>query len=75
MELTLLISVDNAVMIAHESVMGNMGQNCCAGSRTFVQDKIYDEFVKKSIEAANNRPIGDPMNPVNVNGPQVSCRL
>jgi acyl-CoA reductase-like NAD-dependent aldehyde dehydrogenase len=50
--------------------MTNMGQCCIAGSRTFVHEDIYDEFVKKSVERANRRTVGDPWeNPEN--GPQV----
>ena len=29
--------LDKAVEIAHEAIFANHGQNCCAGSRTFVQ--------------------------------------
>lgn len=35
-------NVDEAVEIAHNAIFANHGQNCCAGSRTFVQEKIYD---------------------------------
>lgn len=34
--------VDEAVKIAHTAIFFNHGQNCCAGSRTFVQENIYD---------------------------------
>lgn len=30
-------SVDTAVDIAHGAIFNNHGQNCCAGSRTYVQ--------------------------------------
>ena len=50
--------------------MTNMGQCCIAGSRTFVHEDIYDEFVRKSVERAKRRTVGDPWdNPEN--GPQV----
>ena len=52
--------------------MANMGQVCCAGSRTYVQDTIYDEFVKKSVEAAKKRTVGNPLDGKNENGAQVS---
>ena len=37
-----------------------MGQCCCAGSRIFVQEGIYDEFVKRSAARAKNRVVCDP---------------
>ena len=55
---------------AHNAVMTNMGQCCIAGSRTFVHEDIYDEFVRKSRERALKRVVGDPWeNPEQ--GPQV----
>ena len=51
--------------------MANHGQNCCAGSRTFVEDKIYDEFVKKSKVMAASRVVGDPWVEGTQQGPQV----
>ena len=33
---------------------------CCASSRIFVHEKIYDEFVKKAVEAAKTIKVGDP---------------
>lgn len=57
--------------IAQEAVFINQGQICCAGSRTFVQDKIYDEFVKKTVERASKRTVGDPFDQNVHQGPQV----
>eukprot|EP00102_Acyrthosiphon_pisum_P015649 XP_008186312.2 PREDICTED: LOW QUALITY PROTEIN: aldehyde dehydrogenase [Acyrthosiphon pisum] len=51
--------VNEAAKIAHDSVFVNMGQNCCAASRTFVQENIYDAFVKKAAELASNKKVGD----------------
>ena len=34
------------------------GQACECGARLFVQEGIYDEFVKKSIELAKQRKVG-----------------
>ena len=43
-------------------ILFNQGQVCCAGSRVFVQEKIYDEFVKKAVEAFKKVKVGDPRN-------------
>jgi aldehyde dehydrogenase (NAD+) len=49
----------------------NQGQCCCAGSRIFVQENIYDEYVEKSVEKANKIRVGDPFNDNTDQGPQV----
>ena len=46
------------------------GQVCCASSRLFVQDTIYDAFVKRTVEEAEKRTIGGPASG-SVQGPQV----
>ncbi|KAE8961690.1 hypothetical protein PR001_g29962 [Phytophthora rubi] len=38
----------------------NQGQCCIAGTRVYVQEGIYDEFVKRTVEAANARVVGNP---------------
>uniref|UniRef100_A0A2L2Y228 Retinal dehydrogenase 1 n=1 Tax=Parasteatoda tepidariorum TaxID=114398 RepID=A0A2L2Y228_PARTP len=63
--------VDEAVEIAYGALFANMGQCCCAGTRTFVQEKIYDEFVKKSAAKAQQRILGDPFNTETNHGPQI----
>ncbi|KAA0191434.1 hypothetical protein HAZT_HAZT000820 [Hyalella azteca] len=64
--------LDEAVKISHNAIFGNHGQNCCAGSRTFVHESIYDEFVKKATELAKKRVLGDPFAADTQQGPQVS---
>lgn len=66
-----LLVVTNAVEWAHAGIFFNMGQNCCAGSRVFVQEEAYDEFIKRSKEKAESRIVGDPWDPATENGPQV----
>jgi aldehyde dehydrogenase (NAD+) len=43
---------------------------CCAGTRTFVHESIYDKFVEKATELARKRKLGDPFGEVD-QGPQV----
>ncbi len=47
-------------MVAHIGVFLNQGQCCCASSRVFVQEGIYDAFVAKSKALAAQRVVGDP---------------
>ncbi|XP_052792547.1 aldehyde dehydrogenase 1A1-like [Mya arenaria] len=64
-------NLDEVVEWAHQAVFYNMGQVCTAGSRTFVHEDIYDEFVKKAVARAQKRVIGDPFELKNDSGPQV----
>ena len=63
--------MDLAVQTAHRALFFNQGQCCLAASRTFVQDTIYDEFVKRSVERAKKRTVGDPFSENIEQGPQV----
>ncbi|KAK4337332.1 hypothetical protein RND71_043503 [Anisodus tanguticus] len=63
--------LDKAVNLCHSSVFYNQGQVCCAGSRTYVHEKIYDEFVKRSVELAKKRKLGSPFNEDTEQGPQI----
>jgi len=47
-------NLDMAVDVMHTAIFFNSGQVCCAGSRVFVHEKIYDAFnaiAKKKTEA------------------------
>src|SRR5699024_379656 len=55
--------IDNAVHWAVEAIFRNSGQICLAGSRLFVQDGIYDEFMERFKAAAEALTIGDPFDP------------
>ncbi len=63
--------LDAAVEGSHFALFFNQGQCCCAGSRLFVEEKVYDEFVAKSVERAKKRTVGDPFDPKTEQGPQV----
>jgi aldehyde dehydrogenase (NAD+) len=63
--------LDEAVEGAHLGIFSNQGQVCCAGSRVFVEEKIYDQFMEKSIARAQKRIVGDPFDPKTEQGPQV----
>lgn len=68
-----------AVQLAVEEIQKgaffNQGQACTAASRVYVQEQVYDEFVRLSVERAKNIVLGDPMDPRTSHGPQVKqCR-
>lgn len=63
--------VDKAAQIAHDAVFSNMGQNCCAGSRTFVQEGIYDKFVERSASLASQKKVGNQFDANTEIGPLV----
>ena len=63
--------LDEAVEGAHLGIFSNQGQICCAGSRVFVEENIYDQFVEKSVARARKRVVGDPFDLKTEQGPQV----
>ena len=42
-------------------ILFNQGQVCSAGSRIFVQEDFYDEFIEKAIEAFEKVKVGNPL--------------
>uniref|UniRef100_A0AAY4A3W4 aldehyde dehydrogenase (NAD(+)) n=1 Tax=Denticeps clupeoides TaxID=299321 RepID=A0AAY4A3W4_9TELE len=64
-------NMEEAVEQSHFALFFNQGQCCCAGSRTYVQESIYNEFVERSVERAKRRVVGDPYNLGTEQGPQV----
>ena len=66
--------MDRAVEGAQIGILFNQGQVCCAGSRIFVEDKIYDEFVGRLKKAFENVRPGDPMDPKTIMGSQINKR-
>jgi len=67
--------LEEAVEIAHSAIFMNHGQNCVAGSRTFVQENIYDEFVRRATEKAKARKVGNPFDDGVQQGPQINNKM
>src|SRR6185312_9499928 len=63
--------MEQAVEGSHFALFFNQGQCCCAGSRVFVEEKAYDEFVARSTDRAKQRRVGDPLDRKTEQGPQV----
>jgi len=64
--------VDEAVKWSAFGLFFNHGQCCCAGSRVFVQDTIYDDFMKKFQARVEEIKVGNPFQQDTFQGPQVS---
>jgi aldehyde dehydrogenase (NAD+) len=65
------VNLDEAVEIAHNAIFANHGQNCVAGSRTYVHENIYEQFVRKAADKAKSRKVGNPFEKGTQQGPQV----
>uniref|UniRef100_A0A914HYY0 aldehyde dehydrogenase (NAD(+)) n=1 Tax=Globodera rostochiensis TaxID=31243 RepID=A0A914HYY0_GLORO len=63
--------IENAVQQSAFGLFFNQGQCCCAGSRTFVDAKVYDEFVHRSKQLAEKRVLGNPFHLDTDQGPQI----
>src|SRR5207253_1454797 len=64
--------LDVAVITAYATVFENAGQCCCASTRCFVQEGIYDKFVERAQALAAKRVVGDPFTAGTEQGPQIS---
>ena len=63
---------EQAVDGAQLGILFNQGQVCCAGSRIFVQDTLYDKLVPALVEAFNNVKVGMPWNDDTQMGAQIN---
>lgn len=63
---------DAAMMGALSGIFFNQGQVCCAGSRLFVEERMYDEFTDKMSTFAQHVKLGPPLDPDTRMGPLVS---
>ncbi|KAF8476941.1 aldehyde dehydrogenase domain-containing protein [Kalaharituber pfeilii] len=64
--------IDEAINWANFGIFYNHGQCCCAGSRIYVQEDIYDKFVEKFKARIKKNVVGDPFDEETFQGPQVS---
>ncbi|XP_073424923.1 retinaldehyde dehydrogenase 3 [Dendrobates tinctorius] len=63
--------LEQAVKCAHQGVFFNQGQCCTAASRVYVEESVYPEFVRRSVDYAKRRLLGDPLDPKTEQGPQI----
>lgn len=55
--------LDRALDAALFTIFSLNGERCTAGSRIFIQESVYDEFVKEFARRAKNLIVGDPQDP------------
>ena len=61
--------IDNELNGVTASIFGASGQSCIAGSRLYLQEGIYDDFLNKISTKAKQIKIGPPMNEETQMGP------
>ena len=66
--------LSRAVSGAFLGIFFNQGQVCSAGSRMFVQEKVYDQTVDELTRAVGNLQLGPGIDPMTQMGPLVSQR-
>ena len=65
--------LDQAVPGAGMAVFANSGQICSAGTRLFVERRIYEEFTARVAEFGRGLRVGDGLDPETQVGPLVSA--
>ncbi len=51
----------------------NSGQSCCGIERIYVDEKIFDAFVKRFVEIVNGYVLGDPLDEATTLGPMIKA--
>lgn len=64
--------IEQAVGWAAFGIMFNHGQCCCAGSRVYVEESVYDKFMSSMEAKVKAIKVGDPFSQDTFQGPQVS---
>jgi len=64
--------LDAAASGAAAAIYFNHGQCCCAGSRLFVEKKVYDKIIPKLVAFSEKIKVGPGMHPATEMGPLVS---
>lgn len=64
--------IEESVHNLIKGIFFNGGEVCCAGSRIYVQDKIYDELLSKLKDAVENIKVGNPFEEGTYQGAQAT---
>ncbi len=66
------VDLDAAIAGSASAIFFNQGQCCCAGSRLFVEKKVFDKVVDGVAEKASQIKVGSGFDPSSDMGPLVS---
>lgn len=69
------VNLDEVTEIAHFATFDNEGQSPFAAGRIYVHEDIYDDFVKRSVDLARSRKVGNPFEEGIKQGPQIDEKL
>jgi len=64
-------NIDDAVIGAMQSKFRNTGQTCVCANRVYVQEKVYEEFCQKFVEAVSKMKVGDGLEEDVTSGPLI----
>ncbi|KYK61197.1 aldehyde dehydrogenase [Drechmeria coniospora] len=64
--------IEQTISWVNFGIYFNHGQCCCAGTRIYVQEGIYDKFLAAFKKRAQQNKVGDPFHKDTFQGPQVS---
>jgi phenylacetaldehyde dehydrogenase len=64
--------MDQAIAGAASAIFFNQGQTCCAGSRLFAHESVFDQVVEGMNRAADKIKMGPGLDPATEMGPLVS---
>jgi phenylacetaldehyde dehydrogenase len=65
--------LESAIVGTAIGIFANHGQNCCAGSRLFVHESVYDEVTRGIAKIASAIRLGSPLAASTEMGPLVSA--
>lgn len=71
-------SLTSFILAANWAALGicyNSGQDCTAGSRVYVQESIYDKFIKLLVSKVKAQVIGNGLDEATGGGPMVTAFL
>jgi aminomuconate-semialdehyde/2-hydroxymuconate-6-semialdehyde dehydrogenase len=64
--------LDDAIRTSLRSAFDNQGEICLCGSRVFVEQAVYPEFVERFTAAVQKLRVGDPLDPAMDQGALIS---